>query len=436
MLKGLLAASPDDVVRALERAVCKEDSNGSLAAIGAMIETEVAVRSVRAHVLAPVKGLFRARHADDRTAFPIPALSLLWKALEADKPELVKQAQEACYHIDPDEPSPQIFDVLCSRAAAGLRAADRPEYLAVMAMLEADRRGSTETLILALDLAVIVRPPLLRLLDWLQRITDDRRATARIAYKDAGAVRDGGGPLMFEMLASHLKHPSQILRLVSAIMDHPGERYLAASELAPFGERAMNEIDYQVTLLKSLRPGTGVGAAEKAGDAVKQAVETITELDQSVQLYRDGPWGQRVVKLKQALATTVEQRLFEIEEAVSLALPMQKMRYSARLTSTVPKLDEPPSDSALALSLGLLTFSESVRGCANEGGFAGARGKVHETVGLRIDRYVEDVLEQIRLGDAIDVHRAQEFLDVAAQLMSLVRDRTAGNLVRRRAAAA
>jgi hypothetical protein len=102
----------------------------------------------------------------------------------------------------------------------------------------------------------------------------------------------------------------------------------------------------------------------------------------------------------------------------------------------VPKLDEPPSDSALALSLGLLTFSESVRGCANEGGFAGARGKVHETIGLRIDRYVEDVLEQIRLGDAIDVHRAQEFLDVAAQLMSLVRDRTAGNLVRRRAAAA
>jgi hypothetical protein len=94
MLKGLFAASPDDVVRALERAVCKEDSNGSLAAIGAMIETEVAVRSVRAHVLAPVKGLFRARHADDRTAFPIPALSLLWKALEADRPELVKQAQD------------------------------------------------------------------------------------------------------------------------------------------------------------------------------------------------------------------------------------------------------------------------------------------------------------------------------------------------------
>lgn len=436
MLKGLLAASPDDVVRGLERAVCKEGSSGSLAAIGAMIEGEVATRSVRAHVLAPVKGLFRARRSDDRLAFPIPALSLLWTALQADKPDWAKQAQDACYYIDPDEPSPQIFDVLCSRAAGGLRAAEKPEYVAVIAMLEADRRGSTQTLIMALDLAPIVRPPLLKLTDWLQRMTDDRRAGARIAYKDAGAVGEGGGPLMFEMLAAHLKHPCQILRVVSAIMDHPGERYLAASELAPFGERAIDAIDLQVTLLKTLRPGMGLGAAEQAAQAVHDAVETITELDQSVQLYRDGPWGQRVVKLKQALASTVEQRLYEIEDAVKLALPMHKLRYSARLVSNVPKLDEPPDDGALKLALGLLTFSEAVRGCANEGGFAGARGKVHETVGVRIDRYVEDVLEQLRLGDAIDPHRAQEFLDVAAQLMTLVRDRQAAGVVRRRAAAA
>jgi hypothetical protein len=436
MLKGLLAASPDDVVRGLERAVCKEGSSGSLAAIGALIEHEVQMRSVRAHVLAPVKGLFRPRHADNRTAFPVPALSLLWKALQADKPDWVKQAQDACYYIDPDEPSPPVFDVLCSRAAGGLRAGDKPEYLAVVSMLEADRRGSTQSLILALDLAPIVRPPLLKLTDWLQRMSDERRASARIAYKDSGAAGEGGGPLMFEMLAAHLKHPFQILRVVSAIMDHPGERYLAASELAPFGERAIDAIEAQVTLVKTLRPGTGVGAAEQAAQAVQAAVETITELDQSVQLYRDGPWGQRVVKLKQGLASTVEQRLFEIEEAVALALPMQKLRYSARLVSTAPKLDEPPSDGALQLATGLLTFSEAVRGCANEGGFAGARSKVHETVGIRIDRYVEDVLEQIRLGDAIDIQRAHEFLDVAAQLMSLVRDRKAGGVVRRRAAAA
>ncbi len=436
MLKGLLAASPDDVVRGLERAVCKEGSSGSLAAIGAMIEGEVATRSVRAHVLAPVKGLFRVRHADSRLAFPIPALSLLWSALQADKPDWVKQAQDACYYIDPEEPSPQIFDVLCSRAAGGLRAAEMPGYVAVIAMLEADRRGSAQALIMALDLAPIVRPPLLRLTDWLQRMSDDRRASARIAYKDAGAVGEGGGPLMFEMLASHLKHPCQILRVVSAIMDHPGERYLAASELASFGERAIDAIEAQVTLLKTLKPGMGPGAADQAAQAVQRAVETITELDQSVQLYRDGPWGQRVVKLKQTLASTVEQRLHEIDDAVKLALPMQKLRYSARLVSNAPKLDEPPDDGALKLALGLLAFSEAVRGCANDGGFAGVRGKVHETVGLRIDRYVEDVLEQLRLGDAIDPHRAQEFLDVAAQLMTLVRDRQAAGVVRRRAAAA
>lgn len=436
MLKGLLAASPDDVVRGLERAVCREGASGSLVAIGAMVSQEVNDRTTRAHVLAPVNGLFRARVAENRTAFPRPAAGLLWKALKADRPDWVMQAVDACYYIDPNEPLPQIFDQLCARAAAGLRSAERPEYAAVRDMLEADRKGSANVLIMALDMAPIVRPPLSKLTDWLQRMSDERRASARIAYKDAGANGEGGGPLMFEMLAAHLKHPSQILRVISAVMDHPGERYLADSELAMFGERALEDIDVQVRRVRELRPGTSVHAAELAAAAVIEAVETITELDQGIQLTRDGPWGQRLVKFKQTLASTVEQRMQEIEEAVALSLPMKKLRYSGRLVSNVPNLDDPPNDSAVDLAIGLLTFSEGIRSCANEGGFAGARSKAHDIVGQRIDRYVEDLLEQMRLGDEIDHDRAREYLDVAARLMTLVRDRQAGGVVRRRAAAA
>lgn len=436
LLRGLIAASPDDVVRGLERAVCREGASGSLAAIGAMIEQEVSERAARAHVLAPVNGLFRARVAPDRNAFPRAAAGLLWKALKADRPDLVRQAVDASYYIDPAEPPPAIFDLLCGQAADQLKACDKPEYAAVRAVLEADRAGSTQTLILALEMAPIVRPPLLRLPEWLQRMSDDRRASARIAYKDAGAAGDGGGPLMFEMLAAHLKHPSQILRVISAVMDHPGERYLADSELAIFGVRALDDIDIQVRRARELRPGTGDAVAEQAAAAVIEAVEIITELDQSVQLVRDGPWGQRLVKQKQALAALVEQRMQEIEEAVSLCLPMKKLRYSGRLVSNVPNLDEPPSDGAVRLAMGLLTFSEGVRSCANEGGFAGARSKVHDIVGQRIDRYVDDLLEQMRLGDEIDTDRARDYLDVAARLMTLVRDRQAGGVVRRRAAAA
>ncbi len=436
VLRGLIAASPDDVVRGLERAVCREGSTGPLAAVGAMVEQEISDRSARAHVLAPVNGLFRARTDDGLVAFPRPAAGRLWAAMKADKPDWVRQAVDASYYIDPAEPSPQIFDLLCSRAAGQLRTLELPDYRAVSEMLEADRAGATQTLIMALEIGPIARPALARLTEWLQRMTDERRASARLAYKDAGAAGEGGGPLMFEMLASHLKHPAQILRVISAVMDHPGERYMAASELAVFGERAINDIEIRVQRLKALRPGMGVQAAEQAAQAVVDAVETINELDQTVQLSREGPWGQRIVKLKQALASTVEQRMQDIGEAVALVLPMQKIRYSGRLVSNAPKLDEPPNDGAVDLAIGLLTFSEGIRACANDGGFAGARSKTHETVGQRIDRYVEDVLEQMRLGDDIDHDRAREYLDVAARLMTLVRDRQAAGVVRRRAAAA
>lgn len=436
MLKGLIAASPDEVVRGLERAVCRQGATGPLVAVSAMVEQEIADRAARAHVLAPVSGLFRARGAGGRTAFPRPAAARLWAALKADKPDWVKQAAEAAHYIDPDEPSPQIFDLLCSRAAGQLKSLDQDGYRAVSEMLEADQKGATSVLVLALEIGPIVRPPLGKLTEWLQRMTDERRATARLAYKDAGAAGEGGGPLMFEMLASQLKHSCQILRIISAVMDHPGERYLADSELAKFGEWAIDEVDALVARVKDLRPGVGQTAAVEAAAAVVEAVETITELDQTIQLAREGPWGQRVVKLRQALAAIVEQRMQDISEAVALALPMQKIRYSGRLVSNAPKLDEPPNDGAVELAIGLLTFSEAIRGCANEGGFAGARSKVHETVGQRIDRYVEDVLEQKRLGDEIDPDRAREYLEVAARLMTLVRDRQAGGVVRRRAAAA
>ncbi|MFN4186234.1 MAG: hypothetical protein ACK4M6_15915, partial [Hyphomonas sp.] len=66
------------------------------------------------------------------------------------------------------------------------------------------------------------------------------------APRDAEALAEGGGPLMFEMLAAHLKQPWLILRIATSIMEHPGERYLAASELSVFGERALADIEAQV----------------------------------------------------------------------------------------------------------------------------------------------------------------------------------------------
>ena len=436
MLKTLVAASPDELVRSLEQAIGADGSSGPLAAIGAMVEAEALERALRFAVLAPVAPLFRPKTDDDRPAFPRAALGALWLALKADAPDMVREATRALQYFDPDEPSPAVLDELCACAAKGLIAQEAPGYAAAVAACESARPGSSSDLILCLQMAAVARPAILRLNDWIQRMTDERRATARLAYRDVTALADGAGPLLFEMLAAHLKQPATVLRVISAVMDHPGERYLAGSELARFGERSLAEIENQLTLIKAMKPGAGIAAGREAGNAVQRAIEAVSELEQAVQLSRDGPWGQRLSKLKQAIAVAVESRLKDIDDAAIHALPMQKIRYSAKLTRTAPNLTSPPDEPAIAWAMGLLTFSDVVRPSATDGGFGTVRIKVLDGLSKRIDQYVEDLLEQLRLGEVEDEARAREFLGIAANLLALARDDKSAAIVRRRAAAA
>jgi hypothetical protein len=436
MLRTLVSASPDELVRTLEQAISADGVAGPLAAIGAMVEAEAAERALRFTVLAPVAPLFGSSSADDRPAYPRSALKLLWTALDEEAPDLMRTAADACHYLDPDETPPEVFDQLCELAAEGLSTGASDRYAAAADACDAARPGGAAEVALCLRMAPIVRPILQRLGDWVQRMTDERRATARLAYRDATALAEGAGPLLFEMLAAHLRQPAMILRIISAVMDHPGERYMAGSELARFGERALNEIEGQLERLRAMKPGAGVAAGREAGAAVQRALDAVAELEQSVQLSRDGPWGQRLTKLKQSLAAAVEVRLREIDEAAAHALPVQKLRYSARLIRTAPKLSDPPDEPAINWAMGLLSFADAVRPCAPDGGFGALRAKVLETLGKRIDQYVEDVLEQLRSGEVDDDERAREFLGVAANLLALVRDDRSAAIVRRRAAAA
>jgi len=436
MLKSLVSASPDELVRTLEHAISADGANGPLASIGAMVEAEAAERALRFAVMVPVAPLFRAAGPAGAPAWPRAALKALWSGLAAESPDLIREAADAFHFLEPDDPTPEVFDTLCLQAATGLQARDTADYAAAAALCDSAGTGGAAEAALCLKMAPIVRPIVLHLGDWIQRMTEERRAVARLAYRDATALADGAGPLLFEMLAAHMRHPAMILRIISAVMDRPGERYMAGSELARFGERTLADIEAELDLLRAMKPAAGIESGREAGAGVQRAIEAASELEGSVQLSRDGAWGQRLTKLKQSIAGTVEARLREIDEAAAHALPTQKLRYSARLTRTAPRFSEPPDQPSVTWALGLLTFADAVRPCAPDGGFGSVRAKVLETLAKRIDQYVEDVLEQLRLGEIEDDERAREFLGVAASLLELARDDRSAAIVRRRAAAA
>ncbi len=334
----------------------------------------------------------------------------------------------------PDESSPEPFDILTSMAARGLRDRSLAPYKLAAELCDGARREGAGVLAACLDLGPLVRGATLRLGDWISRTSEENTAAIRVAYRDAVAMSDDAGPNFFEMLAAQLAQPWMVLRIISAEMDRPSDTYMAGSELASFALRVMDAVDANLAAIAKLDVEGGVAAAKTAGRIVEAVTQQIVCLEQNIEMSRERLWGARVAKHKQSLAAVVESRLREGEKAATEALPVQQTRVG-KITRAIPSLVAPPNERIVGRAMTLLRFSHEIRTSANYGGFAATRAKVCEKIGEYIDKYVEEVIDMIRHGDAAD-ELAEQYLLVAADLVALARDEKAGEIVRRRAHAA
>jgi hypothetical protein len=436
IVRMLVESAPDPIVGGLHNALAAADGDTALAGVRKLVECEVADRRLRNAVLGPIAPLFVGDgRAPDRLVFPGRALALIWKALKEEAPGEVAHASRLIVDSRPAESTPEIYDTLMTRVGEGLRGEGRTDYAAVAGMLENARAGGVQSLIACIDIAHIVRAATLKLPDWIARTTEERAAAARVAYKDAVTISDDAGPRFFDMLAAQMAEPWTILRIVSAVMDRPNERYLASSELSVFALRLMDEIDRNLIHVAHFDLNGGPAAGRAAGATVELITQQIAEMENSVELGREGGWGGRVQKQKQGLAGVVEGRLREIDKVVAQALPSEKVRV-ARAMKSLPRLTMEPDLKAADRAATLLTFVEVIRNSANYGGFASSRAKAIEKIGETLDHYVEESLALIREHLVEDFELANKFMSIAADCLSLVYEPRAGEIVRRRAVAA
>ena len=259
LLRMLIDSAPDSVLRKLEHALSDDAvRDGPLGSVWLLVEREAQDRAFRNMALAPILGMFSGPMAQ----FPPGQLGKLWGHLKTAYPGPIALAEMSARAYNPEDVDPASFDALCLLAADDLRAAERP---AALAGFDAER------ILPVLDLAPIVRRCLPHLGEWLARMDQERRAAARLAYRDSVTVAPDAGPLFFQMLASRLAEPGQILRIISAVMDRPSERYLASSELGPFGVMLLDSIDDHLAVVRGFDTGGGEAAGRAAGQAVHRA---------------------------------------------------------------------------------------------------------------------------------------------------------------------
>lgn len=434
VIRTLIETSPDKAIRSLDAALSSEPLEGAMMEIRGLVAAEAVERRARTLVFQPFAPLcVRSPPADGRKTFPHQTLPLLWAALKTYAPDRASLAQAAAMTWTDESDPPDVFDRLCADAAQGLRFAAGTPFAAAAALLDQAEPGGCALFASYLDLAPLARTTMRKLPDWLARMTEERAVTVRLAFKDSTAIAPDAGPRFVEILAAQLAEPWQILRIISAVMDHPGDTYMASSELAFIGQRLLSDIERRLDDFRAFDPWNGAQAGKAAAASLSAAVGQITEFEQAVDLGKDGPWGATILKHKRALAQLAEKTLGKADEALAAALPLRSARFGKG--RGLPRYDAAPDPRAVARASGMMAFVNECRNAAPGGGYASYRGKVVEKLDDRIDHYIEDVLEHLRDEEGADHERAAEFLEVAAELMGLLRDDKAAQIVRRRAAA-
>jgi len=438
ILKSLFGAVPDSAVDTLEMALaCEASRGGAIAEVYDLIAEEAADRRIRAQVFGPLAALCKPSDGPS-LRFPTGLPKLLMTALRAARPDLVLQARIADARRNQPDPEieidPAVYDQLCSAAACGLRAPDA-NFAPAVALLDRARPEATEEFASMLDLAPVARRAVQKLPDWIGRASEEKSAAARLAYRDAVTLAEDAGPRLFDILYANLPEPWLILRVLSAVMDHPADRYVAVSELARFGEVVLDDIDRRLDQFRAFDPALGRAAGLAAGDALHVASLEIAEFETNIELSREGLWGKRIGKQKQTLAQLAESRLNQIEKVIDAALPQQMVRFGKGLKGQ-PKLAADPDPSALRKAEGLLAFYDRCRGSASQSGYGATRAKVGEKLEESLDQYIEALLETLRAEEVAALDRVRAYMEAAAVFVGASRGEQAGQLVRRRAAAA
>jgi hypothetical protein len=442
IVRTLVESAPDTIVGGLQRALSETGGESALAPVRQLVEAEAADRMLRNAVFLPVAPLCVGDGgAPDRLTFPSRAMALVWRGLKTAAPAEFAAASDAADALaaamaaQQRLPSPsKPFDAAVAAAADALRAGEVRDFRVAAELCERARPGGAKAFISCLDISPVVRRAIPRLPEWIAKPASEVTAAARLAFKDSVAIDEEAGPRFFEMVAAHIAPPWMVLRVISAVMDKPTERYLHDSELGGFPERMLDGIEEALKAVAKLDLDAGPAASRKAAERVGLMTEQLFELEVCMELYRDHGWGKQIFEQKRTLANVVERILKDGEKLFGQALPVGASGFGRTRKST-PRFEEPPQPKAVARAATALAFGQEVRPFAGPGGFSAVHTKTFEKLGEALDHYVEEAVDIGRTGHG-DPALVSAYLLAAAELARFIRGPQAAELIRRRAATA
>lgn len=428
IMAPLLERCADAMLSQLQKAVSSMPGGRARELEGLLVE-EVVDRQRRAVVLRPILPMFRPRpDGIEGVVFPGGVLPRLWKLASAGEPALL-----SC--LDKEGPQAiRVADRICIAAAAAVR--DQPDAVWPESLsAPAERRQGLADLAASLDLVHLARKSLPSLDTWLKRPDGDQVAELRLMIRDSAEVSADGAQQVLEILFSHLVDAVLILRILTQTSGAAGrESFLSASELAGFVDRLIIGVIARVERVGAFK--AGAGPIEPVIEDVAWCSAVLGELEATLQLQPDSPWGRSAREARVAISKRLSALLRTSEKLVETALPLARVSMGGGMSRKAPDLEAPSSGDAVDAARTLLHLVGAVRGPAGVFGCESERKQLVEALSLRLSRYAEEAIGAVNSGEVDDPRQALALVNVAADYLTLIDEEEAARIVRRRAAVA
>jgi hypothetical protein len=224
--------------------------------------------------------------------------------------------------------------------------------------------------------------------------------------------------------------PWLVMELIKGMTNEASDRRLVGTNLGFAVDVLLDDIEHAAQSIAAVAPGS-LRAGEALAD-LELFAEAVSGFVHPLDIHRQGPWGERLVKARGTLADAMNALLAALPRDIEQALPTQKGARGAARPDTRAWPDQARTERAIELA----RFLAGAAPFARRAAFGTAHKAAHEAVGKLLLSYNETLIDEMRQSDKDAAARLEAHLLTALRLTELVLGPSDAELLRRRAQAA
>lgn len=226
--------------------------------------------------------------------------------------------------------------------------------------------------------------------------------------------------------------PWMVMELLKTMTRETGDRRLVGTNLGFAVEVLLDDIELAARHIATLEPGL-----LRAGEALAHLEffsEAVAGFVQPLDIHREGPWGQRLLKARGTVADAMNILLGRLAREIEQALPVKGGR---RVKGAVkPDTRQWPETERAEHAVEMARFLSGASAYSSRAAFGTAHKAAQDEIGKFLMSYGQALVEEIRRGDKDAAARLESHLVTALRLTEFALGPSDAELLRRRAQAA